>query len=256
MRSIPYFRIYDATIANYLKYQVLPPFFSERIENEPLVFDSKLNGYVTQSLMQPLPTSRGRGWAVFDEDTVNGKRVVDTSSEQSSQVTVNGASSYTIDYPGGRILSPDTAPTSVSYTWYYVSVVEGWPGTDPPPLPVVAVDLNTSGKSGFQLGGGTKDTLNGSVYIFATNETEKKEIADVVYESFYNRTLGIKNWHEGSYLNFDGTYTGFSPTTIDGLSSGAFVDVTADFVGPRMDWSELNRHRAKVDFTFQVYKNL
>ena len=122
-------------------------------------------------------------------------------------------------------------------------------------MPVVAVDVTSTDKSGFQLGGGTKDTLRGSVYIFASNETEKKEIADVIYQAFYNRTLPISNWHEGSYLDFNGTYTGFSPTIVSGLSSGVFVDVTADLVGPRQDWSEVNRHRARVDFTFEVYKD-
>lgn len=255
MRPIPYLRIYDASIVNYLKYEVLPLHFTEYINDEPLVFDSELQGYVTQSSMEPLPTSAGRGWLPFDEYVVNGRGVIDTTAEQTSQVTVAGASSYTIDYAGGRILNPDTTPTSVSYAWNYVSVIEGWPGTDPPPLPVVAVDLTSSDKAGFQLGGGTKDTLRGSVYIFATNETEKKEIADVVYQAFYSRTLGIGNWHEGSYLDFNGTYTGFTPTTVSGLTSGAFLNVTADLVGPRIDWSEINRHRARVDFTFEVYKD-
>lgn len=256
MRPVPYLRIYDASIINYLKYEVLPLHFTERVENEPLVFSDELQGYVTESLMEPLPTSPGRGWALFDETTVNGRTFVDTTVEQTTRVTVNGASSYTIDYPRGRIINPDTVPTSVSYHWYYVSVVEGWPGVSPPPLPVVAVDVDRTEKSPYQLGGGTKDSLEGSVYIFATSETEKKEITDVIYQALYSRSLSVKNWHEGTYLDFDGTYTGFNPTTVSGLSLGVFTNVTADLKGPRMDWSEVNRHRSRVEFTFEIFKDV
>jgi hypothetical protein len=255
VRPIPYLRIYDASIINYLKYEVLPLYFTELAVDEPLVFDSALNGYVADTTLKPRPTSKGRGWVIFDEAAVGTKTVVDTTQEQTSQVTVVGASSYTIDYIRGRIFDVDTPPTSVSYAWNYVSVVEGWPSGDPPPLPVVAVDLTAADKDGYQLGGGTKDTLKGTVHIFATGETEKKMIADFIYQAFYNRTLSISNWHEGSYIDFDGSYSGFQPTTVSGLSTGAFIDVTANLVGPRFDWSEVNRHRAQVDFVFEVYKD-
>lgn len=255
MRPIPYLRVYDASIINYLKYEVLPVHFTERITNEALVYDGTLGGYVTESGMLPLPTSDGRGWALFDEATVNGRTVVDTTAEQTAQVSVTGASTYTIDYPRGVILNPDVTPTAVSYSWYYVSLVEGWPAGDPPPLPVVAVDIDKAVKSGFQLGGGTKDTIEGSVYVFATSETEKKEITDVIYQAFYSRTLPVRNWHEGGYLDFNGTYTGFQPTTISGVTLGAFVDVEAVLRGPRMGWSEVNRHRSRVSFKFEVYKD-
>ena len=252
---IPYIKIYDASIINYLKYEVLPVYFTERVEDEALVYDEDLDGYVTDSTMVPLPTSAGRGWVPFDEATINGVTIVDTSSEQTAQVSVTGAAVYEIDYIRGRIVNPDTVPTSVSYSWNYVSFVEGWPGAEVPPLPIVAVDVNASTKNGFQLGGGSKDIMEGSVYVFATSEAEKKEITDVIYQALYSRSLVVCNWHEGSYLGFDGTYSGFQPTPVEGLSRGAFTDVSANLVGPRMDWSEVNRHRSQVDFTFEIYKD-
>lgn len=252
---IPYLRIYDASIINYLKYEILPLHFTEKVVDEALVYSDDLGGYVTESSMEPLPTSVGRGWVPFDEVVVGSQTVVDMSSEQTGQVTVVGASSYTIDYPRGRVIDPDTTPTTVSYSWNYVSFVEGWPGTAPPPLPVVALDIDETMKSGYQLGGGTKDTLKGSVYVFASSEAEKKDITDVIYQALYNRTLPISNWHEGSYLDFDGTHTGFSPSSVMGLSSGVFVDVTANLTGQHLDWSEINRHRSRVSFTFEVHKD-
>jgi len=252
---VPFLRIYDASIYNYLKYQVLPPHFTEVRTDEPLTFSPTANGYVVTTDAVPLPTSEGRGWAVFDETTVNGKLVVDLTAEQQNQITVTGASSYTVDYVNGRILNPDTPPSSITYAWYYVSVVQGWPGTEPPPLPVVALDIDENIKSGFQLGGGTKDVIEGSVYVFATNEGEKKDITDIIYQAFFNRSLPIQNWHEGSYLDYDGTFSGFSPSPVSGITNGVFTETQAFLRGPRMDWSELNRYRSRVSFTFEVLKD-
>lgn len=252
---IPYIRIYDASVINYLKYEVLPPYFTEWVEDEPLVYNADLQGFVTESDMLPLPTSPGRGWVFFDEETINGVSIVSTSAEQATQVIVAGPSTYTVDYVRGRILTPDATPTTVSYAWNYVSLVEGWPGEDIPPLPVVAVDMVAVSKKGFQLGGGTKDTLEGSVHIFATSEMEKKDLTDVIYQAFYNRSVPIRNWHEGSYLSYDGSYSGFQPTTVSGLSSAVFTNVEARLDGPRIDWSEVNRHRSRINFVLEIYKS-
>lgn len=254
---IPYFRVYSSSILNYLKYEILPPHYTETLVDQTLVYDTDLGGYVAEDIDQaPSPTGEGRGWVFFDETTVDGEAVVDLSGEQTSQVSVAGASSYTISYPQGIILDPDTVPTSVSYGWNYVSVIQGWPGEQPPELPVVALVFGEDAdKAGYQLGGGTKDIIKGSAYIFATDEGEKQDITDLIYNAFYNRTLAIKNWHEGSYLDYDGTFTGFSPTTISGVTSGYFTGVTASLSVPNRDWSELNRYRSRVSFTFEIFKD-
>ena len=252
---IPYLRLYDSSVHNYLKYEIIAPRFTETEEDIPLVFDSTLNGYIADTDMTPSPTSRGRGWAIFDENTVNGRIVVDTTAEQTTKVNIAGASTFDIDYANGRILNWDTAPTTATYDWYYVSVIQGWPGLAPPELPVVAIDLEQSIKTGYQLGGGTKDILRGAVHIFATSHGEKLDLADVVYHALFNRQITIGNWHEGSYLDFDGTYSGFVPTTVSGLSTAYFTDVQSSLVGPILEWSELNRYRASITFGLEVLKN-
>lgn len=252
---VPYLRIYNASIYNYLKYRVLPVHFTEEILGESLSFDEESNSYITESSMLPLPTSEGRGWSIFDETTVNGNIIVDVSSEQTTKVTVNGASTYSLDYVNGRVIGPDTTPTSVDYSWNYVSLIQGWPGESPPPLPVVSLTLAASNKAGFQLGGGSKDTITGDIHIFATSELEKQDITDAIYQSLYNRTITIGNWHEGSYLDFDGTFTGFTPSAVSGLSSGVFEEVTSNLVRARFDWSELNRFRSYISFKFSVFKD-
>ncbi len=252
---IPYLRLYDSSIFNYLRYEVIPLHFSERVENDSLIYEASENAYKVKFSVQPSPDSMGRGFVVFDEMTVSGRLVADTSAEQTNQVTVVGASSYNIDYINGRILNPDATPSLITYRWYYVSVIQGWPGVNPPPLPVVALDIDATTKAGYQLGGGSKDTIRGSVYVFATSEAEKKDITDVIYQAFFNRSLPINNWHEVNYLNYDGTYTGLVPTTVSGITKGYFKEVNANYTGARLDWSELNRHRARVDFVFEVLKD-
>ncbi len=252
---LPFLRLYDSSIFNYIRYEVIPLYYSERVENDPLIFNSTNNSYTVDFTSTPSPSSPGRGFVLFDEYTVNNNLVADTSSEQTNQIIVNGASSYEIDYVGCKILNPNTPPTSITYSWYYVSVIQGWPGAEPPPLPIVALDIDATTKAGYQLGGGSKDIVRGSVYIFATSEAEKKDITDIIYQSLFNRTLPIRNWHQVNYLDYDGTYTGLTPTTVSGLSNGFFKEVDAVYEGARMDWSELNRHRSRVDFVFEVYKD-
>lgn len=253
---IPFLRIYELSIINYLKYEVMPVHFLEQSASETLVLDSTLGGYVPQTSLLPSPTSRGRGWSFFDEATVNGQVVIDATSEQSSRISVVGASTFTVDYVNGVIKNPDTTPTSITYYWNYVSFVEGWPGEFPPPLPVVAVDINVSERAGFQLGGGSRDTLTCSVYVFATSEQEKRDITSVINDGLYSRTLSIKNWHEGSYLDYDGTFnTDFTPSVVAGVGLGAFTNVVANLTGPRADWSEVNRHRSRINFDFEVFRD-
>lgn len=253
---IPYLRIYDLSVINYLKYEVLPPAFTESVEGELLVPHATIAGsYVTNSTIEPSPVSPGRGWVPFDEAVVGGNLVVDTTAEQAGQITVYGATTYKIDYPNGRIFDVDAVPTSVDYNWNYVSVIEGWPGSEPPPLPIVAVDMERALKSGYQLGGGSRDTVDGTVYVFATDEGEKRDITDVIYQSFFSRTIPIRNWHEGGYLDYDGTYADFSPAPVSGLSQAAFLNVEAALNISHADWSELNRHRSKISFTLEVFKS-
>lgn len=252
---LPYLRLYDTSIYNYLRYEVVPLHFSEVVEDDSLTLDAATNTYKVNFSVSPDPASDGRGFVLFDDSVVGGRSIVDTSSEQTTKISVTGPTSYEVDYVRGRILNPDSPPTSISYSWYYVSVIQGWPGVSPPLLPVVALDIDSNVKTGFQLGGGLKDIVNGSIYIFATSEAEKKDIADIIHQSLFNKSIPINNWHEVSYLDYNGTYTNAVPVTVSGLSRGDFLEVSANFTSRRLDWSELNRHRAKIDFVFQVYRN-
>jgi hypothetical protein len=253
---IPYLRIYTTSIINYIKYEVLPARFLEVVYDEPLVYNADLDAYVIQPEGTPSPNDSGRGWFPFDEATDGDRVVIDTSAEQVTRINVSGAAVYTVDYTNARIKSPNTVPTAVDYYWNYVSVIEGWPGSDPPNLPLVSVDVQTKQGFGFQLGGGSKDILVGSIHIFATSEAEKADITDAIHNAIETRTLPISNWHEGGYIKFDGTFNStYTPTTISGVSNGYFTNVVSRLDGPRIEWSEINRHRSRITFEFEVYRD-
>jgi hypothetical protein len=253
---LPYLRIYVTSIVNYIKYEVLPINFLEYVEGLPLIPGSVAGTYIIDSAeLSPNPAGAGRGFFPFDESSVGGKPYIDTTSEQTTRITVNGASSYDIDYLTGTIKNVDATPSSVDFYWNYVSVVEGWPGIDPPEIPIVAVDIQTKQGQGYQLGLGTKDIVSGSIHIFSSSESEKQEITDAIHVGLDSRSISIVDWTNGGYLNYDGSFnTSFAPTTVSGVSSGFFTNVVSRLDLPRFDWSELNRHRSKITFEFEVYR--
>lgn len=246
-------RLEDIAIFNYIKYGLLPTEFSEQITGEALIYDPTLGAYKTESSMEPLPTSAGRGWVCFDDYTVNGSLVVDTESEQASKVSVVGASTYAVDYLHGRIYNPDSVPTSVSYYWHYISVLDAWPGIDPPPLPIVSVGVDRSVKEGFQLGGGVKTVREFSIYVFGTSRGERDDITEVIHSNLFNRQIMLKDFSTGDYLNYDGTFnTGFSPTLL-ASSSLNITSTEARNINIWSDWSDLNKYRSVISGEYETF---
>lgn len=247
-------RLENTSLYNYLKYEVVARYFTEIQSSVSLVYDITLGAYVPSSVLEldPSPTSRGRGWVCFDDYTTSGVTTVDVSKEQTTKVTVTGATHYTVDYLNGRIYDPNTTPTSVTYTWFYLSVLDAWPGATPPPLPVVSVDIDSTNKFGFQLGGGKKNTRVANLHIFATSKSERDDITDILQDELYNKQITVKDYSTGDYLNYNGTFnTGFNPIILDGHIE--VVSVEARNVNAWIDWSELNRYRSTIKLTFNTY---
>jgi hypothetical protein len=252
--TISRLRLEGVSLYNYIKYELLAKDFVETQSSVPLVYDVSLGAYITDSVVdiEPSPTSNGRGWVMFDDNTVNGLVIVDTSVEQTSKVSVVGATTYSIDYKNGRIYNPDSSPSSVTYQWHYISVLDSWPGASPPPLPIVSIDIDSYLKSGFQLGGGKKNTRTVNLYIFATSKSERDDITDILQDQLYNKQITVKDYSTGDYLNYDGAYnTGFNPSTLQGSIN--VLSVEARNVNAWIDWSELNRYRSTIKLTYETY---
>lgn len=250
--SVSDLRLEDISLFNYIKHEVLPVKFSEQVTGESLVYSSTYGGYIADTLEEPSPTSLGRGWVLFDDTTVGSRIVVDTTAEQTDKITVVGPTTYTIDYTNGVIKDYDVDPTSVDYYYHYVSVLDSWPGTNPPALPIVSIDITKSRKEGFQLGGGEKRIRDVVFHIFATTKSERDDLSEAIYDAVYNKYITAKDFSVGGYLNYDGTYSGVTPESLNNASM-YFYDIRHNNINVWSDFSDLNKYRSEVRCSYESY---
>ncbi len=245
-------RLEDISLFNYIKHEVLPVKFSEQIQGEGLVYSSARSGYIADTSMEPSPISNGRGWVLFDDNIVGTRVIVDTSAEQTTKLTVVGPTTYTVDYKNGVIKDYDVEPTSVSYYWNYVSLLDAWPGTNPPELPIVTIDITSFKKEGFQLGGGVKNIRDVVFNIFATTKAERDDLSEAIYDSVYNKYIVINDFSSGGYLNYDGTYNGVTPTNLNGATM-YFYNIKHSNINVWSDFSDLNKYRSEVRCSYESF---
>jgi len=151
-----------------------------------------------------------------------------------------------VNYILGAIRNPDTPPSSVSYYWNYVSVVDGWPGINIPDLPIVAIDIESGNREGFQLGGGHKSVRGVDIHVFATGNGERDDITETLFDSLYNRRIPVIDYSQGDYLSHDGFYD--SSFTSPSITSAHiyFENVKYRTVNNPSDWSDLNQYRSVI----------
>lgn len=235
----------DLSLFRYIKDTVLRDFI-EKEELVPLKLISELScqgSYVYQAYsdMEPLPTSRGRGWVFFDcANTDSEGNCVYTSDycipefvvvsgtdaqgntcigtpEQTNRITlyddnltvISGAE-YLIDYVDGRVIFDNNlvVPKYISYYWNYISVVDEWASTNAAASPVLVIDTNGTDKKGYQLGGGKKVRRLVDIHIFATSAAERNDVVEVVYDGLYNKSAPVYDFTTGDVLDYDGTFYG------------------------------------------------
>ena len=254
----------DLSLHHYIKNTILQDY----IETEtaiPLTYledQSSVDSYVYQSesTMDPLPTSLGRGWQYLDN-------IGDTTEQQNSIIVYDGdgvvisGTNYSIDYVDGRIIMPDTTivPATVTYKWNYIAVVDEWLAVESSEVPVVVVDISGFSKEGFQLGAGKKVPRTTSVHVFATDTAERDDIMETIYDGLYLKSCANQDFPKGTMLDWDGTFNSdYDYVTISGSSTLKFDDVEARSIfAPLMTipnrevtmLSDLNRYRGRVRCT-------
>jgi hypothetical protein len=177
------------------------------------------------------------------------------------------SSHYTINYNDGAVLvnggglsTPQGVPTTVNFTQHYVSLMDGWPGTEPPDPPIVAIQTENFDKQPFQIGGGRKAVRRYSIHIFATSSAERDDLTEFLYDALYNRHIPVIDYRSGEPLNYDGT---FNPTYSGSLlrlnnnddALFYFRQVRAEHINARPDWGDLNRWRSRITFTMESYRD-
>jgi len=258
------FRKEDLSLHHYLRFNVLNEFIEQDV-NAPLTFlsDVSTSGsmvYQAISLKTPSPTSLGRGWVYID--------TYGDVTEQQSAVTVYDVANnvisgteYMVDYIDGRIITSGTVtPDHVTYQYFYVSLVNEWQDVEAASVPVVAINLEGFAKEGFQLGGGRRVPRRGRFHIFATNQAERDDLAELLYDGIYNKCVPNQNWQKGSMIDWNGTFNeDYEYELIQYHSHLQFENVVSRNVNaiflreiPNSDLtmlSDLNRYRSRLDFS-------
>ena len=272
----------DLSLFYYIKDTVLSDFI-EREENIPLVYMPLLStntSFVYEALteMVPKPTDRGRGWLYFD--TTSG--TVYATIEQKDRVTVYDSdgniipdTEYMIDYVDGRIVTSGTVqPGYVDYYWNYVSVVDEWAAIEAADPPVIVLDINDTGKGGYQLGTGVKVIRKVDIHIFASSTAERNDLVDKIYNGLYLKSCPLYGFPKGAPIDYDGTFydrrnnmnkdqTPFDRTKVQGLVGNMEFDkVTSRHVSlplvmsrgrNEVVLSDLNAYRSKISFDLVYY---
>lgn len=272
-----YLYIKDIVLSNFIELQ----------EKDTLIYSSNLSDdtysvYTIDSFMEPSPFSRGRGIVYFDDLTYEPLVCSTTYSgtpEQSTRVTLYDDTlniiledNYIVDYVDGKVLMlNNTVPSYIDYYWNYVGLVDEWSLVNTSKAPVIAIDINTTKKEGFQLGGGKKITRKGSLIIFASSSAERNDISEVLYDGLYLKSCPLYGFEQGTVLDYDGTFRGrksnldketnlFSRTTISGSSNLKFENVEMKHISlPLTDISDnnipsnINAFRSRINFELVSY---
>jgi hypothetical protein len=273
MSTVSLVKMEDMSLQHWIKETLLPMKWIENVVNCPLVYNADKGRFEAQIIWLPNFLGEGRGWVYFDpygEDTICVNSVPQT--EQTSRIKVYNesgveitSSNYTINYLDGAIIAsggtstPEGVPTTVDFCQHYVSVIDGWPGTNPPDTPVVAVEMGAYQKDGYQLGPGRKSSRNVTIHIYATSSAERDDLTEFLYDAFYNRNLVVLDYREGEPLNYDGTYNSNWAGKILQLNNDDdavfhFRKVRAEPISFRDEWSDLNQWRSKITFVAESYR--
>jgi hypothetical protein len=260
----------DLSLHHYIRFNVLNEYF-ETESNVPLSYLSDISGagsyvYEAESTRFPPPASLGRGWVYLDNygDTTEQQNAVTVYDSGSSVIS---GTNYMIDYVDGRVIFASQAivPAAVTYKYFYVSLVNEWQDVEAADVPVVVIDLTAFEKEGFQLGGGRKPIRRGHFHIFATNQAERDDLTELLYDGVYEKCVPNQSWPKGSMLDWDGTFsTHYVYETTQYESNLHITNVVSRNVNPplmagipRTDvtmLSDLNRYRARIDFDMFYWK--
>ena len=253
----------DISLHHYIKNYALQNFIEEEkdISLSYVSSESGAGSYVYQSnsTMDPLPTSRGRGWVYLDNyyDTTQQSGTI---TVRDSNGTAISGSNYMVDYIDGRVIfaTPTPVPATIDYKWYYVSVVDEWLDVrEASDLPIVVIGISNFAKEGFQLGGGKFVSRRIDLNVFASDQAEKDDISECLYDSLYLKSCAYQNFPKSGIVDWDGTWnSNYEFTTVSGSSSLKFDNVTSTTVRvtlatPSRDpliLSDLNRYRSRISF--------
>ena len=258
----------DLSLHHFIRYSILNEYIEEEsnvsLEYLPDISEPTSMVYEADSNMIPLPNELGRGWVYIDTygDITEQQNAV--TVYDSLGVVISG-SNYVIDYVDGRVITSGTVtPATVTYKYFYVSLVNEWEDVESAGAPVVVVNLESFEKVGFQLGGGKRVPRSGHLHIFASTRSERDDLAELLYDGINEKCCPNQNWPNGSTIDWNGTFNNdYVYETIQYSSNLHFENVKARNINPPLlgipsrdmtMLSDLNRYRARIDFDMFYWK--
>jgi hypothetical protein len=259
----------DLSLNHFIRFSILDEYI-ETDANVSLTYlpDISTTGsyvYQAESTRTPLPNDLGRGIVYIDSYS-------DVTEQQNAVTVYDGVGSvisgskYLIDYVDNRIVVSGTVtPAAVTYKYFYVSLVNEWEDLEAAGVPVIAVNLESFEKVGFQLGGGKRVPRRGHLHIFASTRAERDDLAELLYDGINEKCCPNQNWPQGSMIDWNGTFNeNYVYETIQYSSNLHFENVKARNINPPLVrevptrditmLSDLNRYRARIDFDMFYWK--
>jgi len=275
MSTMSFARMEDMSVQHWLKGALLPLEWVEKVTSVNLSFNNEFQRYEADIVWLPNFLSEGRGWVYFDP--VGTSTCVSSTvptTEQTTRITVYNenhsvinSSNYILNYihgsltvSGGGLVTPQGTPTSIDFTQHYVSLLDAWPATQPPELPIIAIETGMHQKDPYQIGPGRKSVRGVTAWIFATSSSERDDLTDFMLNALYLRHIPVVDFRQGEPLTYDGTfnhsYTGPLLATSPNDDSILYFDkLKAEQINARHSWNDMNRWRSKLTFEMWTYRD-
>lgn len=250
----------DISLYLYVRDCVIGPEFYEVSEAETL---SAAGAGIWQMSTSSDMESFGRGRGLLYFDVEDGRCLFGTEQSETVEVYSGGttASGYTVDYLGGRIFSSeDLSSYNVDYLWNYVGVLDAWPYTNVPPLPLVSIELQEAHATGLQLGYGDIRNAYWNIQIFATNKGERDDLMDVIYAGIHHKRCSIYEFDSGLPIKRNGTFNESFNLNLNAYFKSLQFDNVRKALTGLPSWGFysqelINRYRAEITFETKAYEN-
>lgn len=241
-----------------LKYNVLSNYIESGSSNLELNSESGL--YEAVYNYEPNPGGRGRG--VFPFDTTESG--IFASGEEGAYIKVYHSTGeipvtdYNINYtvPGVTLVSGTDVPVMFEYKWNYVSVIDVWPTTNVPTLPIVLLSWKEFDIKGFQLGGGKKHICDVDIQVFGSSKPELDDLTYLIHSGLYNKCLTLFGFSGGDVFTWSGEFNShFDSTCDEDICKLDLVEVNAKYLNLPVDYkNDLNAYRSKIALKLFAYK--
>ena len=241
-----------------LKYNILSNYIESSSSNLELNSESGL--YEPIYIQEPNAGGRGRGIFPFDttESGIFASCVEGTYIKVYHSIGEIPNTDYNINYtvPGITLVSGTDIPVSAEYKWNYVSVIDDWPSSNVPKLPIVLLLWKEFDIKGFQLGGGRKHICDVNIHVFGSSKPELDDLTYLIHSGLYNKCLTLFGFSGGDVFTWAGEFnSSFNCVCDEDICKLDLIDVNTKYLDLPVNYkNDLNAYRSKIALKLFAYK--